>query len=395
MGIFGGKKNKDEIVLVLDIGSGSVGGAIVSLPSKNRSQKEPIILAQKRTLMKYQDEIDFDKFAFYMKKALYETTHELLLQKAGKPDKIYCFLGSPWYVSETRNVHIEKKEKFTTSKKMIDAVIDKELRSVIKEYEKKYDRGNDVPKLMENIILESLVNGYKVSDVFDKKALSLDLIMYLSVTPQSIMDGIKDTVKRVFPHSRIYFGSFIMALFNAIRIKHPKLEAHLLIDINAEITDVGMVTDGILTSFFSFPIGRNYIIRAIMKKNRVNKDQAESLFGLYTRGDMQESTKLEFKKIMDQVEKDWKNVFYRSIVEISKISGYTDVVHLVSHKDTSVFFSNILANPNVPLAILGDRKFSVDTISGEDLKNLCRVKNGPCDEFLMSEALCASSFNSL
>lgn len=395
MGIFGNKNNKEEIVIILDIGSGSVGGAIVSISKNESENKRPIILAQKRTLMRYQNDIDFDKFIFYMTKALKETLDHLFLQRIGGVKKIYCFLGSPWYISETRKIHVEKKEKIITSKNEIKSIIENELKSVTQGYEKKYENTEDKPILMENIILESLINGYKIPNFFDKKASTLDLIVYLSLSPESVLKSVKENVRKIFPHTEIKFSSFMMSFYSAVKEKYKSNNSYLLIDINAEITDVGVVTDGILTSFFSFPIGRNYILRAIMKNKKVNKDQAESIFSLYTSSEIDESKRNEIKQILDKVEKDWKNVFYQSIVEVSKISGYTDIIHLVSHKDSSIFFANILENPNIPLAILGDRKFSVNKISGDELKNLCKVNIGPCDEFLMSEAFCVASLNTL
>lgn len=388
MGIFNKKKNKDRLMVVFDVGSGSVGGAYVLLQKDKDGHTRPTILAQARSEMQYQDEIDFEKFSFFMNKALEETAHKLLMKKIGKPEKVYCVLSSPWYISETRNVHIEKKEKFFTSQKMMDEIIQKELKSVASQFQKKYEDGNDKPILLENVVLESLVNGYKVQDPLNKKASKLDLVMYLSVAPEKVVETVKHTVRKVFPHTDIFFASFIMSFYNAARFKHDVLDSHLLVDVNAEITDVGMVTDGLLTSFFSFPVGRNSIFRAIAKNKNVSKDQAESLFGMYASGTLDEVQKVEMNKILAEVEKAWKNVFYKSIVEMSRLTGYTDKVCLVSHEDTAAYFSFILENPNVPLQIKGDRKFSVNIMTGEDLKNLCVVKNGPCDQFLMSEALC-------
>lgn len=383
MGIFSNRKNKNKLIAIFDIGSGSMGGALISLSQ----EKNPTILGQIRTDMRYESDLDFDKFSTAMNNALYDTAHKLMMLKLGRPEKIYCFLGSPWYVSLTRTMHVEEQGKFLTSKKMIDKLLQSELKDVIAQYEKKYEK-QDTPKLIENVVLESLINGYKVNDIFDKKAKTLDMIVYLSMSPENVLSSIKDKIKKVYPHTDVHFGSFMMSFYNSIRLKYPKLDSYLLIDVNAEITDVGMVHDGILTSFFSFPIGRNYIMKKIMKAKNISKEQAESIFRLYVSGSLEEDKKNDMDKVLGEVESSWKNIFYSSIVDISKISGYTDIVHIVSHEDTSLYFSNILKNPNVPLKILGDRKFSVFIMEKNDLKNLCNVASGPCDQFLMSEALC-------
>lgn len=52
-----------------------------------------------------------------------------------------------------------------------------------------------------------------------------------------------------------------------------------------------MVSDGILTSFFSFPIGRNYILRTIMKKQKCTIEEAQSIFGLYANNEIETKRK--------------------------------------------------------------------------------------------------------
>ncbi len=387
---FGKSENQKKLIMIFDISSGSVGGAFVSfVANKNSNIKsfDPVILGQARTEMKYQDELDFEKFSFYMNKALYETAEKLMMLKIGRPEKIYCFLSSPWHVCQTRVIHMEKEKTFITTKKIVNDLIEVELKNIVSEYNNKYKGSLDTPKLIENVVLESSVNGYKVSDLYDKKAKMLDIVIYLSVSPESVLIGADDSIAKVFPHTPISFNSFSLSFYNAIRLKYPGSNSHLLIDVNAEITDVGIVSDGILTSFFSFPIGRNYIIRKIMKKKSVSRDQAESLFKLYASNTLEKKTKEDMDTVMGEIELLWKNIFYRSIADLSKLSGYTDLVYLVSHLDSSLYFTNILRNPNVPLKILGDRKFSVVTLTGEDLKSMCKVESGGCDEFLMSEAL--------
>jgi len=390
MGLFSTKKNKNKLIMIFDISSGSVGGAFVSLiANKNPNIKsfDPVILGQIRTDMKYQDELDFEKFSFYMNKALYDTALKLMMMNIGRPEKIYCFLASPWHICQTKIIHLEKEKTFITTTKMVNDLIEIELKNVVLEYNNKYKDTTDKPKLIENVVLESSVNGYKVSDLYNKKATMLDIVIYLSLSPESVLSNIEDAIEKVFPDIALSFHSFSMSFYNAIRLKYSNSYSHLLIDINAEITDVGMVADGILTSFFSFPIGRNSIIRKIMKAMNISKNQAESLFTLFSSNVLEEKKKKEINIVLNDIESTWKNIFYRSIADLSKLSGYTDLIYLVSHLDSSLYFTNILRNPNVPLKILGDRKFSVVTLTGDDLKSLCKVESGGCDEFLMSEAL--------
>lgn len=388
MGIWDNRKNKNKIVAIFDIGAGSVGGAIVSISGEQNKDKTPTILAQVRTDIKYENSIDIEKLSFSMNEALHQTAQKLMLLKIGNPHKIYCFLSAPWYVSTTSHINLEKKDKFFTSKKMIDSLMDTELNKLMIQYEEKYKNIVDKPKLMENVVLESKIDGHNVSDIFNKKANNLDLMVYLSMSPDNVLSGIKNTVKRVFPHTDLFCSSFMTAFYNATRLKYPSLESYFLIDINSEATDVCIVYGGVPVYSFSFSIGKNYILNKIITKRNIGKLEAESIFSMYASNTLEKNRKDEISKIMKEVEHDWKNIFYKSTFHIPEVFKNTNLIQLVSYADTYMYFSHILTNKN--LKISGDNKFSVSTLLDQDLKELCKLEIGACDEFLMSEALCVA-----
>ena len=102
MGIFSDNERKNELVLVFDVGSSSVGGALFytqesGIPKIIFSMREPIIL---------EENLDVEKFLSLAVKSLEVVASSIYSKKLGAPKSIFCILSSPWYISQTRTNHI-------------------------------------------------------------------------------------------------------------------------------------------------------------------------------------------------------------------------------------------------------------------------------------------------
>ncbi len=172
MGFFSGSKNKEKIVAIFDIGSGGVGGALVKIIPQKEGEKAqpPTIIAQTHTDITFQESLDFDTFFKDMQKALLQTSTDLFNMKKGAPSEIVCNLASPWYVGETRHIHMDKPAPFLITKTVIEDLVTAEQKALIQTYKFKYEEVNDAPYLMESKIFHSRLNGYLVDDIVGKRA---------------------------------------------------------------------------------------------------------------------------------------------------------------------------------------------------------------------------------
>ena len=124
MSIFGGTKHKEELALVFDIGSSSVGGALFIMQKNNVPQiifsiREPIVLEK---------EISFDRFLNLAMQSLLMVASKISTQGLGAPKKIFCVLSSPWYASQTRAIVLKKNAPFIFNSKLADSLIEKEIK---------------------------------------------------------------------------------------------------------------------------------------------------------------------------------------------------------------------------------------------------------------------------
>lgn len=387
MGIFSTKKDDSKLVAMFGIGSGSVGGALVRFTKDATLSWTPHIVAQTRVPISFQPELDFDKFFTDMKKALSNCAENLYDKKIGAPEEVYCTLNSPWYVSETRTIHLEKSTPFLITKKIVDEMIDKELKLISDKYSKKYEGSYTKPQLLEGKVLHSLLNGYGTDNPIGKRATSIDINLFISISPESCIQGIKESIESVFHNTKISYSSFISSLFITARDRYITAPSYLLIDINAEITDVAIVSNSVLSAMMSFPMGKNSVIRSIATSLNKDEEGARSLFRMYATGMLNDTEKVKVDQVLQKIHEDWAKLFRDAILSLPRTISLPTTVFLVGDSDTASWFAQVLESGDYSQYIVTDKKFNVVTVDGKALLDMCKVTDGTCDQFLMVEAI--------
>ena len=127
-------KKKDKLVLVFDIGSSSVGGALFW----TQESGVPRIIKAVRESIPLQESLNIDKFLFSTMKSLESVTNQIHKAGLGVPSSCFCVLSSPWHVSQTRIIKLEKNAPFIFTSKLAGSLIQKELALFEGEYSAKY-----------------------------------------------------------------------------------------------------------------------------------------------------------------------------------------------------------------------------------------------------------------
>jgi hypothetical protein len=387
MGFFTTKKSNERLIALFGIGSGSVGGALIHLTKDEKGEWAPHIIAQERTFSTFQNELNFDSFFSNMQLALRSTVEKIYNQKKGAPDSIFCTMTSPWYLSDTRKINFKKAVPFTVTQKLMNEIINIELSSILRSYEEKYKDMNASPYLVESRVLHTTLNGYDVVNPLQMKAKSINVNLFVSIAPDVSINSIKGEISQYFHDTPVYFGSFVLLMLIIARERLVDQSSYFLIDVNAELTDVGVVTNGILVATISFPIGKNYIIRAI--SNNLNKSESDSrtMFSMLANGTISNEEKLKLDPIMETIKSDWSRAFKDSLDLLPQTISLSSNIFLVADSDASIWFSNLLNDKAYTQKVLNQKYFNVNVIEGQKLLDVCKVSDGPCDQFLMIEAI--------
>lgn len=384
MGFLFTSKKKEKIVAIFDIGSGSVGGAIARIPINGDSL--PVIIKSVRNEIRFNEKFDFNSFMNDMAFALNLTANSLFYKNAGVPEEIFCVLASPWYLSETRVVKIKNDKRFAFTKSLAGELIGKEVSNLIQVYKDKYSSTEDIPEVIEQHTLTVLLDGSVDENPIGKKCKELEMDMVISLTSKICLNKIRETLLKTFHNTNIKFSSFTVATYFAVRDKYIKPDSYLLVDISGEITDIGVVIDGVLRSILSFPFGKKTFFKYICTKLDIELRDAREIFNLYNKGDI--STQLSDKIIplFKSIENSWGESFGQCIDTLPSNLILPDTIFLTADNDVKGWFTNILRNKeHVQTTYL--HKYKVITLDGPEFLNMCDVNDGSCDPFLMIEAI--------
>lgn len=380
-------QKKERIVAIFDIGSGSVGGAIVSIPIEGNSI--PVIIKSVRNDIKFHKGFDssFDSFMKDMSSALNETAISLYDKKIGAPDEINCVLASPWYLSETRTIKLTRDKSFTFTKRLATDLIQKEVNDLTEIYKNKYGILDSSPEVIEQHTMGVSLNGYAIEDPLGRKCKNLELNMVISLAPKLCLDRIRETLSKTYHHTDVRFSSFTLATYLAVRDKYVTPDSYLLLDISGEITDVGIVTKGVLKAVLSFPFGKKTFFKYMCTKLEIELRDAKELFKLYSEGHLSGEFKEKVIPLFKSIENSWGEAFGQCISTLPRTLVLPGTVFLTADNDIKNWFADVLRNEQYIQSMVSSHKCNVITLDGPEFLHMCDIKDGACDPFLMIEAI--------
>lgn len=381
-------KKKEKLIAIFDIGSGSVGGALVRIPSDEGSL--PIIIKTTRTDIVNRKDVNFNLFLKDMSLALGFASRALYNSKLGAPDEIVCVLASPWYISETRSIKFSKEHSFVFSKKILDGLLEKELLSLDEIYKNKYSDIESLPEVIEHPIVGVALNGYHVNDPVGKRTRSIEMNMIISLSPKICIEKIKDTISKNFHHTPISFSSFMVSSFLSVRDRYMIEDSYLILDIGGEVTDIGIVSKGVLKDSISFPYGRKTLYREICNKLNIEPRDAHELFSLYNKKTISDKEKSKLEPVLEIIKNSWKSYFVQSVNSLPKTLTIPNFIFMTIDDDIKDWFFRVINNEDYIKSMAPNKKFNLKPINGPEFLNMCAVTNGACDPFLMMEAISVS-----
>lgn len=265
-------KKAPSLSFVFDIRDTSVSLAATRF---DIDKKPEIILCQKFEL-KYQDSKNHKKYLASMLRTLdiaIVSVRKDLVKIGNKENigKYYFFIGSPWSVSQTKTIKIIKDKPFEITNSILEKIIVGEEFALEKYIEEQTLEPNW--KVLEEKIIQSKINGYKVDDIFGKKTSNLAIELFVSFIPFEIKDKMDSYIdERIGKKIKRQNNSCILASYSFFRDLFSNKNDFIYVDIGKLITDVFVVRDDIIFGIASFPIGEENIIQASLAKTNLSRD---------------------------------------------------------------------------------------------------------------------------
>lgn len=365
--VFGSTSAKrDSLVAVIDVGSSSVGGAIVHIPAQD-SKEKATILSSARVEMSLGDRINFERFT----KSMYGALDEVLatLQKAEKKsvNSVVCSLASPWYLSHTRHEHIEYDKPFAFS----STILNKTLQDYRERLEKKYDgseshQDSDSPEgagvVTEVQAVSVKLNGYETSRPYGVSAKRADIALYASVSQRSMIEALEKKMTHALRPKKVLFHSFPLVVFAVLRDVVSDKRDFLLLDVSGEVTDVALIKQGVIEEIVSFPFGKNFLFRRLASTFGVPPEQAITLFNLQQKGKADQSAAKKIIEVLDQAGVDWTNEFSKAMRSFTSGIALPHHVFFTADSDVGEWFAKCIAKEEWGQFTIADQQFDVRLI---------------------------------
>lgn len=370
MGIFSKLREKDELILVFNIGSSSVDGALFEAQSSGI----PKIIFSTRELIKIEEKIDVNKFLLSTMKSLENVVEKIYKAGLGAPSRIFCVLSSSWCVSQTRIINFKKNTPFVFTEKLADELIQKEIKLLKEEHVLKYGDVDDRVRMIELKNIKIMLNGYETLEYLNKKTKELEMNIFISMSGEQVLKKIEDTIGKYFHFKQITFSSFTLSFFTIVRDVYLKQENFLLLDIGGEMTDVSMVKKNILRESASFPLGRNFLTRGVALGLGCTLSEADSFISLLREGHAEESIVKKLTLILNKLRTEWLSKFQDSLANLSNDISIPSTIYIAVDKDLADFFSETIKTEQFSQYTLTESKFEVIVLNIEILKGIAVFK---------------------
>jgi len=336
--LFGSKSHEEKISLVLDIGSASVGAALILLKKK----KTPKVLYSTRipiTIPEVVEEHDFTRLmASFVEKALAQvttkgiTTPNFTDLKKKDIQEVVCVFASPWFACETKLVKISEEKQIALTQKYVRELVKKETDIFTKKM-----GIEGAAEVIEEKIINTKLNGYLTSEPYNKKANDIELNLFLGLVPKKIIDLVEKKIEKVLHPKEIIHHSFSLIAYRTVTDLFPADSNSIIFDVTGEVTDISVIEDDVVTQTASVPFGRNTLVRRIAEEKKATNDIALSLLHLYSTEKAETKLYTEIDAIIADSRTKWKDEILKVIPALEE-----KTVFITADEDVAPIFKKYI-----------------------------------------------------
>lgn len=394
---FGNKPDNPDLILLLDIGHLSVGAAIVSLgvegkPKFHYTARQ--ILSQSRTL-------DSDQLF----KMVTQATDEILLKilhdglthlnftglRVRRFEQAICTLRPPWFLSKTKQVSLKSEKPLGLSEGMLQKILEAEEREFEEKSAERIQAGQTEKfAVLEHQILSIKANGYAVEPHPEITSQNFDLLLYLSIAPAAVLDGIKKSIYKHFHIKHFEFRSFSLISKTVIKHLESGISDFVLVDANNVVTDVSVIKGGNLRESISFPSGTETFLKKaaeVMGAGQTNATVLSQLH-LFLAGEMSPERSQVLLVALESAGRAWLDEMIAVLRESSEEAFLPKQVFLLAEPPFDSIFLKFLRNLKFSTFVEVGETFEVKLLDSKVLeKTYSESQNVHADLFLIIEAV--------
>ena len=380
-------------ILSFHIGSGFISATVTNF-SRVSEVVPSIIFSVSRSITPEPIFVfsDFKKSTF---KALALVCDDIARMPIGSLDVVVCFLGSPWFASQARTIHIAKNTPFKVTDGFITETLKKDLDLFQKNELASYSQAGDQALVFEQELTKIMLNGYHVKNHAGLSTKELDLSYMVSITSHSFVKECTEVISRPLHTTDIVFRSVTHAHVSVARDLLISHDYFLAVDVSAELTDVTLVEDGVMTQTASFPYGNASVLRNLASSLGIDVHEAETLLSLYLEDRLETSRRIIVEKEIKVVLSDWSQAFEQTLSVLSKTYNVPHLVVLIGQKPIVQLFKLGIESELLHQFVYTEQPFSVVIMETSLLKSFFKSEMPVHHESQIVEALLLAKKNNI
>lgn len=276
---FGKKSTGDRCAAIIDIGSGSVGIALIH---SKEAEEKPTVIWTHREYVLLRDIKNLSDSLKSINTALVNAFLELgntglselrTYDKSLRVEYVQTSISAPWAYTITRTVHYTSEKPFQISSNLIQQLTEAAQNQALHAV-KELGLSIQGLELITDATVNLTLNGYTIPHPSTQKGKSLSLSNISAITQRSILSTLEDSLQKILPKTENSSYSFMFLYYCMLRNLHPDTAEVCLIDITSEATEIGIIREGVLEHVTHAPYGTFTLAREISAACNIPKEEA-------------------------------------------------------------------------------------------------------------------------
>jgi hypothetical protein len=370
MSLFFKKVQTKKPVGIVIIGSASIAGAIVSFDLDETGRKLlPRIAYVTNSDIGTVGETGLRDYFFSISKSLKNVLKQLHLGRDLLPERFHCFLSSPLYVGQTRVSNLVQNKPFRVSRKMIQELILKEAELYAEEQPLLYPEViGDKNFIFENNLMQIKLNGYETNNPYDKLATKISWSQYISVGSKVIIEKLRE-IFHAENNLPVDFHSFTNANFFAFKDIMPDPDNFIIIDILGKLTDLVVVSEGILIEHSSYPLGLDKLVDRLAEELEATKEEARSILRMYTSKTINSNAKIQ--TAINTIKNEWLFSLRQGLNHVLESALLPETILLIDDDEATDLIISWLKDESLNNFTLSNNKLLIKKIKNDFFINHC------------------------
>lgn len=277
---FGSHVPERECGIVLDIGSGSVGAALVVSDCEEEkleivwSHREHVTLGNSETGEVTLRHIHTALINVFLQIGSVGTKELRAFDSSLRISHIQASVAAPWAHTVIKQVHYSDEHPFEVTQELLDelsTMAEKQATELILKNEFLKENGTVV---LDSETIGTVTNGYNVPDVKNATTREISISHLSALAQKRTLEIINDSKNKLFPRTTLYTHSFMYLYYQVMQASTPDTKEVCLIDVTSEATEIGIIREGVLTHVIHIPYGTYTLAREIAAACDLPKEEA-------------------------------------------------------------------------------------------------------------------------